>query len=79
MIKSHVLLEHATVLGTIDEAMAARLEANVVEEIVASVPDSWLAVDGGVDQGAVRAAYTRYLIDRLSAPRAFVEEALNVR
>jgi hypothetical protein len=77
MIKHHVLLEHGKLLAAIDESMARKLEPDVVAEIVSWVPESWLMTgEAGSDVAGVRAAYTRYLIERVRAPRPFLEEAL---
>ncbi|MCL4813486.1 MAG: aminotransferase class I and II [Vicinamibacteraceae bacterium] len=79
-IKDHVLLRHATTLEDEDERMARVLTEDVIEEIVRLVPDAWLA-DGANAPAAdrVRAAYRRYLVDRLTPPRGFVEEAARAR
>jgi HipA-like protein len=74
LIKHHVLLTKARALGEVDAAMAGMLNAGVIDAIVARIPDSWLE-DGAPD----RAAYARYLVERLAAPRAFVEEAIGAR
>ena len=77
MIKSHVLRQHARVLKTVDEAMADVLVPSVIEAIVAWIPDSWLtAEEPGRDAALARAAYARYLVERVTAPRRFLEEAL---
>ena len=73
MIKDHVLLRHATAIENVDAEMAQALAGSVLEDILASVPETWLA-DGGS-----RDAYRRYLTERLAAPRAFVEEAVRAR
>ena len=79
LIRDHVLLPAATRLEQVDQTMAARLTADIIHGIVTCVPDSWLP-DGGADGAAVqRAAYRDYLIARLAAPRAFVEEAQRAR
>jgi len=41
--------------------------------------DGWLREAAESGPPAVRSAYVRYLVDRLAAPRAFVEEAARVR
>jgi hypothetical protein len=77
MIKSHVLLQHARRLADVDETMARRLEPEVVSEIVSWVPESWLLTgESRRDAAAARTAYTEYLLERVRAPRAFVQEAL---
>jgi hypothetical protein len=73
-IKDHVLLRRASMLAAVDDEMSALLTPEVIEQIVALIPDSWLE-----DGAGQRAAYARYLRDRLAAPRAFVEEAIRAR
>ena len=63
-----------------DSMMAARIAPEVIEDVVALIPDTWLAGEtelGGSD--AYREAYTRYLAGRLESPRSFVEEAIRAR
>jgi hypothetical protein len=74
LIKEHVLWRRAGRLADVDAAMAAMLTPAIVEQIVALIPEAWLE-----DGPAGRAAYSRYLTDRLQAPRAFVEEAIRAR
>jgi hypothetical protein len=69
-IKNHVLLHLASRIREEDAALAAALTPEVIEEILALVPDAW-----DIDRGA----YRRYLLARLDAPRAFVEEAAGAR
>jgi HipA-like kinase len=79
-IKDHVLLPQATLLDEVDGRLRARLSRDVLAEIVAAIPDVWLAnaaLPGGPD--AVRAAYLEYLLSRLRASRSFVEEAQRAR
>jgi hypothetical protein len=71
IIKDHVLLRHATDLAKVDDAMAGMLTPDVIAGVLATVPDEWLANE--------RAAYRDYFIERLAAPRAFVQEALRAR
>jgi hypothetical protein len=79
MIKHHVLLDRATMLASVDDALATALDAAAVAEIVSWIPDTWLAAESGPDVENLRRAYTRYLLERLSPPRTFVEEALRAR
>ena len=79
-IKDHVLLRHASPLAQIDEGMAATLTEDVIGDVLAMVPDEWLSADPDAAPVAdLRTAYRRYLVDRLTSPRAFVEEAVRVR
>jgi hypothetical protein len=76
MIKSHVLRPRATELLNVDAAMAEALTQDLIGTIVEWIPDAWLtAGDAAQDPAGQRAAYTRYLNERLTIPRAFVQEA----
>jgi hypothetical protein len=80
LIKTHVLLRAARMLKEVDQTMADALTADVIEPIVGMIPDVWLEEGGTVgDAARYRAAYGRYLRDRVTAPRAFVEEAVRAR
>jgi hypothetical protein len=73
-------LHKARSLADIDEEMARVLTPGTVQQIVDLVPGSWLAPDGNPARVAgLRSAYHSYLMERLKAPRAFVDEALRVR
>jgi hypothetical protein len=79
-ISQHVLLHRATRLREIDTAMAAALTPAVMASIVDAIPEAWLAAgDPAVAPAQLRAAYVRYLVDRLAAPRTFVEETAGDR
>ena len=79
-IKDHVLLRHASLLPDVDEALAAVLTSDVIARILEHIPDEWLRSDGaGLQPADVRAAYARYLLDRLAAPRTFLEESVRAR
>ena len=80
LIKDHVLLRWASQLGTIDDAMAARLTADVLRTIVGWIPASWLTAGADATRvDAVREAYVRHLLARLEPPRSFVQEAIGAR
>jgi hypothetical protein len=80
MIKDHVLLGLASRIADVDARIAPQLSDEVVARIVDLVPDDWLEdtphFNGPREQ---RAAYSQYLMARLQAPRAFVEEAIRAR
>lgn len=79
-IRDHVLLPFAERLADVDDDMAARLGEASIRSIVAAIPDAWLGNEAAfADLPAQRDAYARWLLDRLAAPRAFVEEAVRVR
>jgi hypothetical protein len=69
-IKEHVLLKLASEIREQDAALTRVLTPDVIDGILAMVPEQW-AID--------RDAYRRYFLERLAAPRAFVEEAAGAR
>ena len=73
-IADHVLLGAAGPLGAADERLAERAQA-ALGTAVALVPEDWL----GDDPSARRSDLADFLTERLRAPRAFVDEAEEVR
>lgn len=79
-VKQHVLLPVASKLVEADMLLKARLTAEMIEDIISMIPDTWLDNDPlFADNEAHRAAYIAYLLDRLAASHIFVEEALHAR
>jgi hypothetical protein len=79
-IKDHVLLPFASELREADARVSALLTRDVIEHIVAQVPQAWLGADAPFANAEEhRAAYARYLCRRIESPHAFVEEALRAR
>jgi hypothetical protein len=79
-IKSHVLLPLAGDIATADARLASRLSAEVLGPILETIPEEWLGDEPRFGTPADhRAAYLSYLLARLEAPRAFVEEATGAR
>lgn len=79
-IAEHVLLPFAGPLDAVDEALADALGDGAVEDVVALVPDAWLAPPGDDgDPGERRGAYVDYLTRRLESPRGFAQEAESAR
>jgi len=80
LIRDHVLLPWASALAEADARLAALLPPERLAGIVAGVPDAWLRHEGAFGSpDEQRAAYTRYLQQRLALPHAFVEEAERAR
>ncbi len=80
LIRDHVLLPWASDLDAADARLSARLAPDLLADIVARVPDTWLQggdAFGPPDQQ--RAAYTHYLQQRLALPHAFAQEAQRAR
>ena len=79
-IKDHVLLRQAAPVAAVDAGMAAVLTEGMIAGVLAMVPDAWLTADpDALSATEMRGAYNRYLVERLAAPRSFVEEATRVR
>jgi len=83
MIEKHVLLERSADIAEADKAMVPALSEAVIRAAVDTVPDSLLeepalAVDFS-SADAARQRYIDYLVTRISAPRAFVDDAIEAR
>jgi hypothetical protein len=83
LIREHVLLGASGDVAAVDAELAAMLSPDVLEEVLAQVPDALLTDPVGGQEfasaEAARARYVAYLATRLSAPRAFVAEAAAAR
>lgn len=79
-IRQHVLLPFAGSIEAADARLSPLLTEAVLRDLVALIPDEWLGVDrvAGPPE-AQRAAYVRYLTDRLDAREAFVGAAEGAR
>jgi len=71
-IRNHVLLRGAGEIAGADARLAPRLDREVVERVLARVPEDWFAPH-------TRAHYVGYLCRRLRAPRGFAAEAEEAR
>lgn len=79
-IKDHVLLPFAGPITEADQRLRGRLSEAALARILAAVPDAWLDPDGVFPSlEANRRAYVEYLLRRLDASAAFVEEAERAR
>ncbi len=80
LIREHVLLPWADALVEADATLSARLDPDLIREIVAQVPAGWLEGDDAfADAGTQRTAYVDYLVRRLQHRETFVQEAINAR
>jgi hypothetical protein len=79
LLKNHVLLHEAPLLDEVDAQMSAALSEDVLTSILSRVPDSWLMERSSSTPAELRTAYVGYLVERLAAPRTFVEEGLRAR
>src|SRR5215210_3089467 len=71
-IAEHVLLPFAGPIREADERLAPKVTAELLDDVVAAVPDEWL-------EGDDRQMYVDYVLGRLTEPRAFVAEAEGAR
>lgn len=79
-IKDHVLLPAASALAEADQRAHTLLTADVLSQIVATIPTSWLGdAPAYTEQEEQRTAYLDYLLERLAHSAVFVEEAQRVR
>ena len=80
LIKDHVLLPRARALAEADIVLRERLTLEIIDRIVAAIPDAWLT---GAGQTAspeeYRAAYSDYLWRRLQASDLFLQEAIRAQ
>jgi hypothetical protein len=80
LIRQHVLLHKATRLDEVDATLAASLTPDTIAGVIDLIPEAWLSDDPSqLEAARYRAAYRRYLLDRLTSPRLFVEEAVRAR
>jgi len=80
LIKDHALLKYAGAIEQVDAHMQQQLTAAKLGETVAAIPDSWLPDDPGFEnKEAQRAAYLRFLVERLRISQVFVQEAVRAR
>jgi hypothetical protein len=78
LIKNHTLLRFASALPQADATLRHRLSPEQLTQIVAQIPEEWLAGEAAfADVASHRAAYLAYLQQRLAASAVFVEEAIN--
>lgn len=85
-IADHVLLPQATLLAQVDAELAARLTAQVLQGILADVPDEFLALaaaehtSGPLAQPAShRQAYVDYLLARVAGRATWLQGAIDAR
>ncbi len=80
-IREHVLLPLARAVPQAAADARSRLTADTLQRIVALIPESWLDPEeaGFTSTEEQRAAYAEYLLARLDASDAFVEEIQDAR
>ena len=71
----HVLRPYATALATAGPELAAALTPQLLEEVIALVPDDWLEAFDFASAAEARAAYLGHLRDRAAEPAAWLPGA----
>jgi hypothetical protein len=83
LIRDHVLLSRTGDLEAADARLSGRLTEAEIVRVLSAIPDSLLldpSREGEFESAvAARARYLDYLLTRLQAPRAFVDEAVQAR
>jgi hypothetical protein len=70
----HLMLPFAGDLKAVDEELSTKITPALVKEVLALVPDEWLAMDTAYEGAeAVRAAYESFFEARLNSPRTWVD------
>jgi hypothetical protein len=80
LVKDHVLLPQASELVAVDAAFKAMLTDELINSVVALIPEEWLVGESG--QGTAeehREVYSQFLISRVANSEVFVKEAQNAR
>lgn len=79
-VKDHALLPRASRLLEADDYMRSRITPEVIDAVVAAVPDDWLEVAApDIPAGEQRRVYSTFLKERLANSRIFVDHAISVR
>ncbi|PQJ72941.1 HipA family kinase [Polaribacter butkevichii] len=80
LIKDHVLLPKATHLQEASSAIKKVINATVIDEIIANIPEDWLLNEGEVlSPKEIRSAYTQFLNAKLLMIDELVKEAEDAR
>jgi hypothetical protein len=79
-VKDHVLLPQASALDQADEAARKLLTNEVIDEIVALIPEEWLEEEAIFENREMhRQAYSQFLKTRLAHSATFVKAAQDAR
>ncbi|RZK50214.1 MAG: aminotransferase class I and II [Pedobacter sp.] len=77
LIKDHVLVRYATQLREVDSVFKEILTPTLIAEILALIPEDWLNDNYFSSSSEQRAAYSRFLEQRLINSEVFIKEAEN--
>jgi hypothetical protein len=77
-IKDHILLPWASEIKKVAKVAHERLTREMLEDIVAAVPEPWFeALPGGISAAERRAGYIDFFTRRLETSAAFEKEAMH--
>ena len=79
LVKDHVLLPQAAELDAVDHTFKAILTPQLIDSVLALIPDEWLNEDTFETSAAQRAAYATFLNTRIINSTVFVKEAQHAR
>ncbi len=78
-IKDHVLLRQASMLEAVDQSMKQVLNKQVIDDLVALIPEDWITATFPESVEAVRNTYSQFLQLRLESSEIFVKQAMHAR
>ncbi len=78
-IKDHVLLPQASQIEEADKLIKTLLNKEVIDSVVALIPDDWIAATFEESAETVRNIYSEFLRTRLENSEIFVNQALYAR
>ena len=79
LIKDHVLLQQASELAAADTELKVLFTPQVIDAVLALIPDEWLNEDLFQSSQQQRNAYAKFLNTRIANSSIFVKEAQNAR
>ncbi|HEX8609206.1 MAG TPA: HipA family kinase [Pedobacter sp.] len=80
LIKDHVLLPQASLLKEVDTEYKTLLTDEVIDKIVAMIPDDFLQQEGAAESAeGMREIYAQFLKLRITSSETFINEANNAR
>lgn len=79
LIKDHVLLPWASELDRVDAAFRTILTEDLIQAVVALIPEEWLTGESFASSADHCQAYARFLNIRIANSEIFVKEAQNAR
>ena len=79
-VKDHVLLPYASKLNEVNKKSCDVLTNNVIQNIVAQIPDDWLMIEPPFNStDDYRQGYKEFLLTRIANSAIFVKEAIHAR